>query len=56
MASLFSWNDALIHTQGFVEMAKTQTRREIIWEIIDVSLILLSVSLRKDLLCSPHDL
>ncbi|MCY4216652.1 MAG: hypothetical protein OXC92_06700 [Flavobacteriaceae bacterium] len=50
IALLFTWNYAQIHNHDFAEMATTQTTREILWVTIDVSLILLSVSLGKDLL------
>ena len=49
---LFIWNFAQLYNESYVELATTRSVHSLIWVIIDVSVVLLSISLGKDLLRS----
>ncbi len=49
---LFIWNYAQLFNENYTELVATKEVHSLIWVIIDVSVILLSISLGKDLLQS----
>ncbi len=46
---LFIWNYAQLFNESYTELAATKEVHSLIWVIIDVSVVLLSISLGKDL-------